>query len=796
MSSHRPGAPEFTDAEKYRQISYSGVIGMVVFDTAGRLHDANDAFLRMAGYSREDVQVGRLRWDQLTPPEWMPRTRLALEEFERSGRITPYEKQYFKSDGQRFWGLFGGARLDNSDRGVSFVLDISERKRTEAQLQVNRQLIEAVIEHLPNGVALVCGKELSYLLVNPAYQAIAPGKPMLGLGIQEVWPEWQPWFAERCRNVLATGEPYHAINEAFQVRRSVAGVLETLYFSWSIHRVRLPDHDGWSLLITSQETTEHKRAEEALRESEERYRAMVNQAATGVALAEAGTGRFVFVNQFYCDLTGYTQAELLQLRLQDLTHPDDRPRSRELFDRLARQGTAYDIEKRFVRKDGSHIWVHNGVTVIRDAGGEPHRVLAVTVDITARKQAEEALREANQRKDDFLATLAHELRNPLAPIRNSLAILRVSGGTDPTAQRVQEMMQRQVNHMVRLVDDLLEVSRITRGNVELRREWVDLAAIINGAVETSKPLIERAGHRLTLYLPAQPVMLDADPVRLAQVFANLLNNAAKYTPVTPAAGHIWLSAWQEGQEAVVSVRDTGLGIEPQMLQRVFDMFTQAVPGQGGLGIGLSLARSLVHLHGGSVEARSEGLGKGSEFIVRLPLGRPPESAAAPAPAAPAAPVPAPVAAAAAAAPPQAAATSQPPPPATELRRVLVVDDNRDAAESLAMLLRIIGAEADVVYDGTSALARLPVYRPHVVVLDLGMPGLDGYEVARRIRALPEHSTTTLIALSGWGKEEDRRRSGAAGFDHHLIKPADIGTLQSLLGTREPPAPHPNAPQRT
>jgi CheY-like chemotaxis protein len=333
------------------------------------------------------------------------------------------------------------------------------------------------------------------------------------------------------------------------------------------------------------------------------------------------------------------------------------------------------------------------------------------------------------------------------------------------------------------VDDLLEVSRITRGNVELRREWVDLAAIVNSAVETSKPLIERAGHRLTLYLPAQPVMLDADPVRLAQVFANVLNNAAKYTPSTPATGHIWLSAWQEGQEAVVSVRDTGLGIEPQMLPRVFDMFTQAVPGQGGLGIGLSLTRSLVQLHGGSVEARSEGLGKGSEFIVRLPLGRPPEAAAA---AAAAAPAPAPAADVVAPVPP--AVLPQTAAPGQQPRRVLVVDDNRDAAESLAMLLRIIGAQADVVYDGASALERLPDYRPHVVVLDLGMPGMDGYEVARRIRALPEHRATTLIALSGWGKEEDRRRSSAAGFDHHLIKPADFSTLQSLLGALEPANP--------
>jgi PAS domain S-box-containing protein len=375
-----------------------------------------------------------------------------------------------------------------------------------------------------------------------------------------------------------------------------------------------------------------------------------------------------------------------------------------------------------------------------------------------RRQAEEQLREADRRKDEFLATLAHELRNPLAPLRNGLHILQAAGGTGPAA-RVHEMMERQVNHLVRLVDDLLEISRITRGKIELCKERVDLAAIVRSAVETSRPLVESAGHRLDLSLPPEPLTLEADAVRLAQVVANLLDNAAKFTD---AGGQIWLSAQREGDSVTLSVRDTGIGIASDMLPHVFDMFTQAdrSPGRAkdGLGIGLTLVRSLVQMHGGSVEARSEGLGKGSELIVRLPLAM-----EQPAPGAGPEPRESPVLTA---------------------RRILLIDDNRDAADSLALLLELLGAEVQAVYDGPSALAVLEACRPTAVLLDIGMPGMDGYEVARRIRQQPRLRDVPIIALTGWGQEEDRRRARDAGFDHHLIKPVDIEALQALLTSLE------------
>jgi signal transduction histidine kinase/CheY-like chemotaxis protein len=401
------------------------------------------------------------------------------------------------------------------------------------------------------------------------------------------------------------------------------------------------------------------------------------------------------------------------------------------------------------------------VSAVRSALRARRRQYQIREHLAERERAEEELRANDRRKDEFLAVLAHELRNPLAPIRNSLHILQLSRHTDPAAVRVAQMMERQVNHMVRLVDDLMEVSRITRGKIELRKVPVEAAAVVRSAVETSRPLLDAAGHELVLSLPPEPITLDGDPVRLAQILANLLNNAAKYTD---AGGHIFLTVKCDGGEAVISVRDTGSGIPPEMLPRVFDLFSQMDQGsdraQGGLGIGLTLVKSLVELHGGSVEARSEWPNGGSEFVVRLPLGTGKCSGH----------------------PSQANI----PPAVLASRRVLVVDDNQDAAESLGMLLKLLGAEVRVVFSGPEALRAVASEKPAVVLLDIGMPGMDGHEVAARIRELPDTRDVRLIALTGWGQEKDRQRSELAGFDYHMIKPADVDALQTLLLTLESP----------
>jgi signal transduction histidine kinase len=439
-----------------------------------------------------------------------------------------------------------------------------------------------------------------------------------------------------------------------------------------------------------------------------------------------------------------------------LIPPERQDEEPALLERLRRGERIEHFETIRVTKDGRRIDISLSVSPMRNADGKVIGASKVARDITQRKQAEAALREADRRKDEFLATLAHELRNPLAPIRNSLHILRMTACNDMTAERVCEMMERQVNHMVRMVDDLMEVSRITRGLIELQKEETDLAAIIRSAVETSRPIIEAGEHQLAITIPPEPILLQGDSVRLSQVFANLLNNAAKYTD---RGGQIWLSVKQEKNEVVVSVRDTGIGISTPMLPKVFDMFMQADRSthrsQGGLGIGLTLVKRLVELHEGSISVRSDGPGKGSEFIVRLPVNAvQPERTTKP--------------------PVSQRGDSLP------QRRVLVVDDNKDSAASMGMLLKFLGTDVQVAYDGATALATIERYRPDVVLLDIGMPGMDGFEVARQVRQRAEFDSIMLIALTGWGQAEDRHRTQTAGFDHHLVKPADITALQSLL----------------
>ena len=358
---------------------------------------------------------------------------------------------------------------------------------------------------------------------------------------------------------------------------------------------------------------------------------------------------------------------------------------------------------------------------------------------------------ADNRKDEFLATLAHELRNPLAPIRNWVNVLRLTR-SDERGSHIWDMMDRQVSHMVRLVDDLMELSRITRGKIDLRIEAVELAPVIAAAVEASRPLIEGARHTLTVDVPDEPIVVTADAVRLAQIVSNLLNNAAKYTD---AGGSITLSVRVDGPHAAIAVRDTGSGISADALPRVFDMFVQEDHRpKGGLGIGLTLVRSLVEMHGGRVEARSDGPGKGSEFVVRLPLS--------------------------ASAPVEAEQGILPLRKPRRMARVLVVDDNEDAAESLGALLRMMGADVQVAQDGWTALEIFDAFNPAAVFLDLGMPDMDGFEVAHQIRSRPNAKDTVLIALTGWSQERDKRRTAEAGFDRHLAKPADLETLQSVL----------------
>ena len=482
-------------------------------------------------------------------------------------------------------------------------------------------------------------------------------------------------------------------------------------------------------------------------------------------------GRITSWNRGAEQLFGYTAHEAVGQSIHLIVPPEARDLEVQILDRL-RHGERIDhLEVVRIRKDGTRVDVEVTISPVHDRHGHIIGASTTARDITSRKGFETnlaaavadreralmALKDADRRKDEFLATLAHELRNPLAPISSGLHIMKTAAGNPQVVQTAREIMERQVAQMVRLVDDLLDVARITTGKVELRCEVIDVADAIRDAVETSRPLIESQGQALSVALPKTPVYVNADRTRLAQVFANLLNNSAKFSE---HGQPISIELARDDGHALVRVRDTGAGINPEALPKIFDMFGQA-DGAGrargaGLGIGLSLVRRIAEMHGGSVKAFSEGMGHGSEFVVRLPAV---EGAlvAADRPAVPA-----------------VAANAK--------RRILVVDDNLDAAESLAALLSINGHETRMAHDGVQAVEEAAVFKPDVVFLDIGMPTIDGHETARRIRREPWGKDMVLVALTGWGQTEDRRRSKEAGFDHHLVKPADPSVVEKLISS--------------
>jgi PAS domain S-box-containing protein len=489
------------------------------------------------------------------------------------------------------------------------------------------------------------------------------------------------------------------------------------------------------------------RSIQALRNSERLYRAIGESINYGVWVCEPD-GRNIYASESFLKLVGLTQEQCSNYGWGDVLHPDDAARTIEAWKEcVAAEGT-WDIEHRFRGVDGAwHPILARGVPV-RNERGEILCWAGINLDIGRLKEAEAALRESDRRKTEFLATLSHELRNPLAPIRFALGLLDRGGAEDSAPERV---IERQVLHLVRLVDDLLDVTRIASNKVELRTERIQLAPVIRQAVEAATPAIQSAGLALNVALPRDPIWLDGDRERLAQVFANLLNNAARYTP---RDGRISVNARLEGGSAAVSVVDTGVGLAAGDLSRVFGMFTQVgEPGRGGLGIGLAIVKGLVELHGGTVEARSPGAGRGSEFIVRLPRAEAPAAEQGPGR-------------------PQAEAEAR--------LQVLVVDDNVDSADMLALLLETRGHTVRTAYDGRSALAALAECDFDVGLFDLGLPGITGYDLARRVREDPRRANMLLIAVTGWGQNEDRERARAHGFDAHLTKPADPDDLWRLI----------------
>jgi PAS domain S-box-containing protein len=638
---------------------------------------------------------------------------------------------------------------------------------TPQELAHAEERMRSVVNHVVDGIISI--DEAGVITTfNPAAERIFgyAADEVIGKNVRLLMPE--PYHSEHdgyIDNYLRTGQAKIIGIGREVVGRRKDGAIFPMELAISVFR--LAGRPYFTGIV--RDITERKRAEEELRQAEARMRSVVNHVVDGIITID-DAGRIESFNPAAEKIFGFDRSEVIGMNVNMLMPEPYHSEHDHYLSNYLRTGEAkiIGIGREVVgkRKDGSKFPMELAVSGFLI---ESRRYFTGIVrDITERKRLEQQLRErleelaeADRQKNEFLAMLAHELRNPMAPMRNALHLMNMPGADDSMVRQSRAMMERQLEHLVRLVDDLLDVSRIIRGKIELRKEDLDIATAVVRAVETAQPIIETHGHRLTIELPDEPIWVQGDLIRLSQVIANLLTNAAKYTD---RAGHITLGVTRDNGQAVVRVRDTGIGISSEVVGRIFDLFVQAdrslARSQGGLGIGLTLVKRLVEMHGGTVSAQSEGLGRGSEFIIKLPTlsGREVEQ-----------PLHAPAG--------RGHVTD------ALRRRVLVVDDNVDAANSIAMILRMSGYDVRCAYDGPAALEAARSYHPEVVVLDIGLPVMSGYEVAKKLREQEEFARIPIVAVTGYGQDEDRHRSFEAGFNCHLTKPVDVHALQAFISTQ-------------
>jgi PAS domain S-box-containing protein len=720
---------------------------VLVKDRAGRVLLANEAAARFHGLVPRDLEGTDCRSIATFPPDTCDQDRAVLV----SGRERAIEREAVGADGQRHFLISSLTPLPNDkgvpDRVLTTSADITWRRRAEQAQRAQAELLTAIVDNIPV-LLTIWDPTLKSFQFNKHLRDVLGWTEEDAAGVDDfmacVYPD--PAYREQVVDYML------ALHPGWKDLLTTAKDGTAVDISWA--NVELPEGRSIGIGI---EVGKRKAMEAELRRSHQMLHAVMEHVPEGVSICDAD-GRFILSSKAGLALTrrmvgedAAAYASKNRVLAADGMTPlalDELPVMRA----IRRGETVIGEEVVLERWDGVCLPILCNAAPIRDeSAGIVGAVLAYQ-DISERKRMEDALREADRRKDEFIAVLSHELRNPLAPIRYALPILQEERFSE-AAGRAMAAINRQVDHLARLVDDLLDVSRITRGKIELRREYVTLASVVQASVEAAAPVIAFGSHTLKLNVAEEPIWVHADLPRMVQVVTNLLNNSAKYTQ---RGGEIVLDAWREGADAVISVRDNGLGITKDALASIFEMFRQVnrADGQGGLGIGLALAKRLVEMHEGRIEARSAGLGEGAEFVLRVP---------------------------AQAGGNQAEVQHQ---DRTERRgrplRVLVVDDNIDLTEMLAMVIEAAGHHVRKAFDGRSAVSAARAYAPDVVLLDLGLPGMSGLEVAAELRRHPETAATRLIAVTGWGQAEDRQRTSAAGFDHHLTKPTDPQSLQRLL----------------
>jgi signal transduction histidine kinase/CheY-like chemotaxis protein len=739
----------------------------------------NDAYSRSLGPEKHPSILGapgRESWEEIWPiigPQ--------IEQVMRGESATWHENQLVPiirhgALQDVYWTYsFGPIDEPEFPHGVGGVLVIctetTEQVLAERRLSAERERFVQLFDQAPTFLAVLRGPEHVIELVNPGYLKVIGHRSVVGRRLGDALPDAvAQGYLALLDEVYRTGKPFSAQGAKYAMQVSPEGPVVERYVDFVYQPITDRDGSVSGILVQGVDVTAQAMADRALAQD----RARLDYAT-----------RLSGVGFWYCDLPfdelqwdervkdHFFFAPNARVTIDDFyarIHEDDRIPTRDAIDDSIRNRTPYDIVYRTVHPTtGAVKWIRALGGTDYAADGTPTHFDGVTVDVTSQKLDQqrlstlnEQLREQDRRKDEFLAMLAHELRNPLAPIRTAAKIIASPQLAPNQLERAQTIIERQVTHMALLLDDLLDIARITQGKLKLKKGRVALSDALDAAIEAARPRLDGKNHHLSVRLPPETISLEADPLRLAQILSNLLINAAKYTN---PGGHIEVQATQLADTLSISVKDDGLGLSAESMGGIFEMFSQieGVEGrsEGGLGVGLTLVKGLAELHGGTVEAHSAGLGHGSEFIVRLPVSE--HQCSSP-------------------------LSASPTPVSLERRRILIADDNRDAADSLSLLLELSGHEVRVAHLGQTALSLAQTFRPDVAFLDIGMPDMSGYEVARALRQEPWATSLQLIALTGWGQEDDRRRALEAGFDLHLTKPVDPDLLQRLIASQLPAMP--------